>query len=143
MKATKILNSDIEPLKVSSLPTRPTAPISIGGMGYSAREMKEAFDKLPLFIIERFNDLIDDVTSSGGDSFSASISTGLKADHTLNDMFTDISSGEFGAYFKIFGESLTSHLISIKAEISSIKERLEAIDSKAKEESDAEDKLLT
>ena len=50
MKTTKILDSEIANLKISSLPSRPTAPTAFGGNGYSAKEMKEFFDKLPLFI---------------------------------------------------------------------------------------------
>ncbi len=60
---TKILPSEIADLKIASLPTRPTAPTTFGGMGYSAADMKAAFDALPLFIIERLNALIDDVAS--------------------------------------------------------------------------------
>ncbi len=63
MKTTKITESEIEALKVASLPTRPTAPTSFGGKGYTATEMKEAFDKLPLKIIDSFNGLIDDIES--------------------------------------------------------------------------------
>ena len=61
MNTEKITESEIEELKISSLPSRPTAPPSFGGKGYTAKEMKEAFDKLPLFIIERLNSLIDDI----------------------------------------------------------------------------------
>ena len=61
MNTRKITESDIAPLKISSLPTRPTAPTAFGGKGYTATEMKEAFDKLPLKIIESFNSLIDDI----------------------------------------------------------------------------------
>ena len=61
MKATKIFDSEIESLKISSLPTRPTAPTAFGGKGYTSAEMKAAFDMLPLFIISHFNDLVDDV----------------------------------------------------------------------------------
>ena len=61
MNTQKITDSEISELKISSLPSRPTAPPSFGGRGYTAKEMKEAFDRLPLFIIERLNSLIDDV----------------------------------------------------------------------------------
>ncbi len=61
MNTTKITNSEIDALKVASLPTRPTAPTAFGGKGYTATEMKEAFDKLPLRIIEEFNSLIDEI----------------------------------------------------------------------------------
>lgn len=61
MNTRKITESEINSLKVASLPTRPTAPTAFGGKGYTATEMKEAFDKLPLRIIESFNMLIDEV----------------------------------------------------------------------------------
>ncbi len=63
MTTSKITDSEIESLKVASLPTRPTAPTAFGGKGYTATEMKEAFDKLPLKIIENFNALIDDIAT--------------------------------------------------------------------------------
>ena len=63
MTTNKITDSEIESLKVGSLPTRPTAPTAFGGRGYTATEMKAAFDKLPLKIIEEFNALIDDIAS--------------------------------------------------------------------------------
>ena len=62
MKSKKITDTDIKDLKVASLPSRPTAPAANGGAGYTANQMKAAFDRLPLFIIERLNELIDDVT---------------------------------------------------------------------------------
>lgn len=61
MNTTKITASEIDSLKVASLPTRPTAPTAFGGKGYTATEMKAAFDKLPLRIIEEFNSLIDEI----------------------------------------------------------------------------------
>ena len=63
MNTTKITDSEIDTLKVASLPTRPTAPAAFGGKGYTALEMKAAFDKLPLRIIESFNLLIDEINS--------------------------------------------------------------------------------
>lgn len=61
MNTQTILDSEIEEIKIANLPTRPTAPEHYGGKGYTAKDMKEAFDRLPLFIIERLNSLIDDV----------------------------------------------------------------------------------
>ncbi|MBO5879609.1 MAG: hypothetical protein J6Q68_03565 [Clostridia bacterium] len=63
MNTKKITSSEIEPLKIAALPTRPTAPTAFGGKGYTPTEMKAAFDKLPLKIIESFNTLVDDVES--------------------------------------------------------------------------------
>ena len=61
MNTRKITDSEVESLKVASLPTRPTAPQAFGGKGFTATEMKEAFDKLGLRIIKEFNTLIDEV----------------------------------------------------------------------------------
>ena len=63
MTTNKITDTEIESLKVGSLPTRPTAPTAFGGRGYTATEMKAAFDKLPLKIIEEFNALLDDIAT--------------------------------------------------------------------------------
>lgn len=130
MKAKKILNAEISELKVSSLPNKPTAPAANGGKGYGAKEMKEAFDKLPLFIIERFNALIDDINSLGEESFAASIKTGLKDGHTLYNLFTDVTSGEFGTYFKVFGESLVSHIINLRTKLGELEERISMLEKK-------------
>ena len=126
MKAKKILNSEISELKVSSLPTKPTAPRSMGGKGYGAKEMKEAFDKLPLFIIERFNALIEDIEAVGCDSLAYAIKTGLKDEHSLYDLFADIRSGEAATYLTVSGKSLTSHILSLTAQIEELKSKLEA-----------------
>ncbi len=61
MNTNLITEEELEPLKVASLPTRPTAPEYFGGLGYSAKNMKEAFDRLPLFLAEVLNSLIEDV----------------------------------------------------------------------------------
>ena len=63
MKAKKITEEEMIPLRIASLPTRPTAPVGFGGKGYTAAEMKAAFDLLPNLIAERYNDLISDVES--------------------------------------------------------------------------------
>lgn len=130
MKAKKIFNSDIEHILISSLPTHPTAPRSLGGRGYSASEMKGAFDKLPLHIIDCYNALIDDIRSFGEGSMAASVPTGIKEGHTLHDLFEDVRSGEIAAYLGILGKSLLSHLITIYAEIDMLKCKIEAIETK-------------
>ena len=63
MKTTKILPGEITQLKVASLPSRPTASADVGGRGYTPMQMKEAFDRLPLFIIERLNGLIGELSN--------------------------------------------------------------------------------
>jgi|GEM_PF-6133517 len=61
MNTKKILSGEIAQLRVASLPTRPTASADVGGRGYTSTQMKEAFDRLPLFIIDRLNGLIDEL----------------------------------------------------------------------------------
>ena len=61
MNTKKITDSEREALCVASLPTRPTAPTAFGGKGYTASEMKAAFDRLPLRIIEGFNSLVEEI----------------------------------------------------------------------------------
>ncbi len=108
MKAKKILNSEIADLKISSLPSRPTAPTAFGGKGFTALQMKEAFDRLPLFIIEKFNTLIEDIGRSDSDSLAAAMLTGLSEGHTLTDFFADIKDGEAAEYFMLGNESLNA-----------------------------------
>ena len=114
MNARKILNDEIKPLKVSSLPNRPSAPVSFGGKGYTAEEIKAAFDKLPLFIVEMFNLLIEDIESVGESSLSASIKTELAPEHTLYDLFCDIQNGDFLSYVKTDNTTLACELADIK-----------------------------
>ena len=125
MKTKRIENREIENLRISSLPTRPTAPKSLGGVGYTSKEMKEAFDKLPLFIIERFNTLLEDVALVGEDSLAASIPTGIRENHTLSNLFGDIKSGELASYLTVFGESLFTVIANMRSDIDDINKKLE------------------
>ena len=68
--------------------------------------MKEAFDRLPLYIVERFNSLIEDILSLGDDSLIASIPTGIEEGHTLCDLIEDIKSGHLAEYLSIGENSL-------------------------------------
>ena len=130
MNTKKITSAEITPIAISSLPTRPTAPAAFGGKGYTAAEMKAAFDKLPLLVIERFNELLDEIESTEG-SFSNSIPTGLGDGHTLGDMFRDIINGNFAGYIKVFGKSLTAELLEIKNTLAEIEARQEAENEQA------------
>lgn len=121
MKATKITEAEIANLKISSLPTRPNAPTSFGGLGYSSVKMKEAFDKLPLYIIDRFNVLIDDLTGESGGNLGEYIQTGIYPDHNLEDFFDDLISGAMANYMTVFGESLASYLGKMRTDIDNLK----------------------
>lgn len=120
MKATKITSGDIADKTVASLPTRPTLPTAFGGKGYTATEVKEAFDKLPLYIIERFNELIDDIRGDNGGSVADAIFTGIEDGHTLAELFNDIGSGEFSAYLAVPGGTLSEFLLKLRSDINTI-----------------------
>lgn len=117
MKTTKILSEDIAGMRVSSLPSRPSAPAAFGGRGYTASEVKEAFDRLPLYIVERFNSLIDDLTATGEDSLAAAMPTGYVDGHTLADLLKDIKNGNFAAYLLVGEKSLAMRLAELEARL--------------------------
>ena len=129
MKAKKIYNSDVRDILISSLPSRPTAPPAFGGKGYGASEMKEAFDKLPLYIIERYNELLSDVTDLGENSLAGAIPTGIKDGQKLNNLFEDLASGELATYFGFLGKSLLSHVIGIYAALDALDSRISDIEN--------------
>ena len=119
MKTTKITSAEISDKTVSSLPTRPTAPRPFGGIGYTAQDMKEAFDRLPLYIIERFNNLIDDISAEPGDSVADKIKTGIK-DKSLTDFFEDIISGEVLRYIGCGEGTLEDFLTTMREDIDAL-----------------------
>ena len=117
MKATRILNSEIENMKVSSLPTHPVKESVYHDKSYSSSEVKAAFDKLPLLIIERFNALLDDIEAESGSSISTAIQTGIESDHTLSQLFADVKNGNMSAYLSVGEKSLATELYEIKEAI--------------------------
>ena len=121
MITQKINENDVKSLRISSLPTRPTTPSALGGKGYSPKDMKEAFDKLSLHIIEHFNSLIDDIKADPESSVSATMKTGIRENHTLSKLFGDITSGELAGYMTVFGESLVSYLGKMREDIDRLK----------------------
>ncbi len=110
MNATKITDGELCEAKISSLPTRPTSPTAYGGRGYTATEMKEAVDRLPLLLAERYNLLLDDISALGGGSLADSVPTGLSEEHTLSDLFGDIENGNLASYLKVGNATLYSIL---------------------------------
>ena len=108
MNATRITDEEITALSVASLPTRPTSPAAFGGGGYTAAEMKSAFDRLPLLLAERYNSLLDDAEALGEGSLAASIPTGIAEEHTLADLFSDVKNGNLASYLTVGEESLYS-----------------------------------
>ena len=76
------------PLRIASLPTRPTASSSFGGKGYTSQEMKEAFDLLPNLIAARLNSLIEDILDG---SLAESMVVGEEGE-TLSEVLMRLSN---------------------------------------------------
>lgn len=114
MKATKIISSEAEPLLIASLPTRPTAPSAFGGKGYTATEMKAAFDKLPLLIVERLNELIGDVEDGG---ICEAIPTGIGGAPTLASLLSAFIDGTLASVIAYRDTTLTAYLESLRADV--------------------------
>ncbi len=116
MTATKILNDEIKDMKIASLPSRPNAEARYGGYGYSAANMKAAFDALPLFIVKRYNALIDDIHATEG-GICESVKTGISDGHTLSDFFDDVTSGALSSYLMLFEKTLAEHVRELYSRI--------------------------
>ena len=125
MQSRKIELNEIEDMKISNLPTRPTASVALGGKGYTASEMKEAFDKLPLFIFEKLNLLIEDLTKEGDESYVGSHPTGIREGHTLAELLADILSGSFAEYLMINGTPLSEVLFTLRDNIDELYQLVE------------------
>ena len=124
MNTTKILDSEINGLKISSLPSRPTAPTAFGGKGYTSAEMKAAFDKLPLFVAERLNSLVDDIESEKNGKIGDSIKTGLDSGHCLSDFFADVKNGNLASYMALGDGTLVEKIYEMSSAIDDIKIKL-------------------
>lgn len=122
MNTTKILQTEIDEVSVASLPPRPTSPILRGGLGYTSVDMRAAFDRLPLLIIERLNTLISDIESG---SIAEVISTGIDEEHTLNTLFSDIKNGNLASYLDVGGKSLATALAELREAVGLNKEESE------------------
>lgn len=121
MKATKITDGEISDMKVSALPTRPTIPSAFGGRGYTATELKAAFDRLPLYIIEKYNELIDDISGTG---ILDAVKSGINDTHTLGDFFADVKSGNLLTYAAAPNGTLAEYLLELRADINKIADSL-------------------
>ena len=114
MKTTKITSTEAEPLLIASLPTRPTAPSAFGGRGYTATELNPAFDKLPLLIIERFNDLIGDIE---GGLVCESIPTGIDGAPTLAELLGAFTAGTLASVISYRDTTLTAYLEALRSDV--------------------------
>ena len=114
MNTQIITEGEITPRAVSSLPTRPTAPLAFGGKGYSASEMKSAFDALPRLIIERFNSLILDIKQG---LVLDDIPTQNNSLTTLRALIMGIENGELASIIKVFDTTLSLFLLELRADV--------------------------
>lgn len=120
MITKRISQNEIASLKISSLPSRPTAPVSFGGRGFTATEMKAAFDALPLLIAERLNALIDELGGEGFEALVKAIPSGIEDGHTLDLLLADIRGGNFSEYLSVEGQTLPDVLAAIRARIETL-----------------------
>lgn len=132
MKTKKITEAEALALGVSSLPTRPNAPSSKGGRGYTAEDLKAAFDRLPRLIIERFNSLLSDIEAIGEGSLAAEIKSGIGENHSLSDMFSDLENGNFASYLRVDGRSLYSTLAEINQRLCNLESDLRELKSEVR-----------
>ena len=107
---------------IASLPTRPTAPSAFGGKGYTATEMKAAFDQLPLLIIERLNSLIDDVET--GD-ICAGIPTGIAGASTLSALLKAFYDGTLASLIAYRDTTLTAYIEGLNNEVARLRALVE------------------
>ena len=119
MKSKKILITETEPLLISSLPARPNQDIASGGKSYSSAELRAAFDKLPLLLVGRYNDLLSDMES--GDILEL-ISIDGDGDRSLKTFFEDLLSGVWAGYATVDGAPLHNIIKDITRRLSAIEE---------------------
>lgn len=123
---------------ISNLPTRPNAsPSNFGGGGLSASQMKKAYDAMPLFIIARFNELIDYINGKGDarleddildaikDVLASKVETKIEGIATLSDFFESVESGDLAKAIRVSdGKSLDETLKTIGEETITEVERI-------------------
>lgn len=100
-----ITNQEINQNKVASLPARPNASTSFGGVGYTSAQLKQAFDRLPLLLVERYNGLVEAIKEEGERGFLSQLPTPIcDSDgnpYSLYEVLCHIESGDFATYCKI------------------------------------------
>ena len=122
MNTKKITESEIAPLTIASLPTRPTAPTAFGGKGLTSTEMKEAFDRLPMLAITRLNELIDDITTGQiTNAIPAFVSDNIS---TLEELIDGIEDGNLAGAIMVLGSPLSTCIGKILSDIDKIKKTL-------------------
>lgn len=128
MSIQKISQNELLSLGVSALPNRPSAPSLYSGRTLSATELKEAFDRLPTLIAERFNALLSATglfdSENPKESLAELIATKHAPYHSLADFFADVENGNLALYFSVDGkDSLADVLAEMREDLLSLKSR--------------------
>lgn len=103
----KITETEIKKCSVKdNMPDRPSSSGVYGCARMSPSDVKAAFDKLPRLIIDYYNALADAVQKisddiSLSDSQALRLHTGIEPEHTLKDLFGDITDGNFSGYLTL------------------------------------------
>ena len=98
MSIRKITEDEVQALWVQRLPDTPNRTARFGTAGLSAREMKAAYDALPLRIVAHFNEVVDLIL---GGEINEAIKT--PTGKTLSAFFHDVTSGELATYLTVDG----------------------------------------
>ena len=117
MTTKKITSEEISAHAVESLPTRPTESTAFGGRGYTSTEMKAAFDRLPKLVIERFNNLIDDI--EGGDILN-DIKIANENMPTVGDLIDGMNDERLASAITVFGTSLKLVLHNLRDDVNTL-----------------------
>ena len=112
----KITAGELKEGSIALLPTRPSLPSLYSGRSLGAKELREAFDKLPHLLAERFNALIESLglyqEGEALNCFAEALATGLSEGHSLADLFSDIQNGAFCEYMSADGERTLAEVLS-------------------------------
>lgn len=115
MSIQKITQGELLSTGVRSLPNRPSSPSLYSGRTLSATELKEAFDKLPTLIAERFNALLEAAglydEEHPCERLSELIATGLEESPSLAAFFEDVKNGNLALYLSLDGEAALATVI--------------------------------
>lgn len=93
----KITQQEIAERAVSTMAIRPNDRSSYGAGGLSPAEVRARFDALVLLVIERFNQLLDEIGEG-------ELGSG-ESDEAIDKLTQDISSGELAGYMQVYDES--------------------------------------
>ena len=108
MSLRKITEDEVRALWVQRLSDTPNRGGKFGTAGLSAREVKAAYDALPLRIVEAFNELVDTVEEGRlAELIPAAEGRSLAA------FFRDVTSGELAAYLTADGARSLAELAAL------------------------------